>query len=81
MQAVREAGDPPLSTPPAYAGWFRGSRSVPWRQLVDGASFDEVWGKLLDKLAELSQRGGESTVVQGGVDPNKSASARARATR
>jgi hypothetical protein len=83
MQAIIDT-DKPLSPPAArYAGWYRAGRREPWKKIVEATSYDEAWGKLLDKLAELSQRGGESTVVRGDVNPDQGSSSRqtVRATR
>ena len=74
MSTATDTEPPPA--PPPWAGWFRPHRGARFEQVVQAATFDLCWDQLLKSLAQHGRRGGDSTVLPRGTDPNAGASAR-----
>jgi hypothetical protein len=56
------------ATRPAWAGWYRLSRLMPWTRLTSGGSYDACWAELVARTARWAK--GEVIVTRGTADPN-----------
>jgi hypothetical protein len=56
------------TTTPAWSGWYRLSKLMPWTRLVAGASYDTCWAELVARTARWAK--GEVIVTRATADPN-----------
>jgi hypothetical protein len=60
------------SAPTRWAGWYRPHKRTRWTRICQAASYEDCWGKLLEKRPAGSPRTAELLVTRAEANPNDS---------